>query len=106
MTQDRIVHGIALYDCTPNQCDLKGFFEYMERLSDDIDVPWGSIDNSNSRKMLQFKNGKRKLEKTGFDNLKCLNIIGGVSELGTSLDWKTFAYLKPSNKILFFLFCR
>ena len=88
---------IALYDFYSEETDMKRFFYLMENLSAHINLPWQSIGGtSNSGKLIQFKNGKKKLEKMGFQAIKNLSLMGGVREPGTNEDWRTCAFFNAS----------
>jgi hypothetical protein len=80
---------IALYDYNPEKCDLKGWFEYMEKWTDEIGIPWESVGSNLGRKLLLYKNGRRKYEKLEYVGIDNMSMFGGVSEPGTYLDWKT-----------------
>jgi hypothetical protein len=80
---------IALYDYNPEKGDLKGWFEYMEKWAEEIGIPWESASNLKGKLML-FKNAKRKYEKLEYKGIDSTGMLGGVSEPGTHLDWKTF----------------
>jgi hypothetical protein len=80
---------IALYDYNPERCNLKEWFEYMDQWVDEIGVPWESIGSNLGRKLLLYKNGRRKYEKLEYIGIDNMSMFGGVSEPGTYLDWKT-----------------
>jgi hypothetical protein len=82
---------IALYDYTPDQCDLKGWFNYMDQWAEEIGITWESLGSKLSRKLVLYKNGKKKIANSDFGNDLNIEIYGGVSEPGTHLDLKTCA---------------
>lgn len=82
---------IALYDYSIDRCDLKGWFSYMEQWAQEIGIPLESVGITTSRKLIQFHNGKKKLEKTNYKDITEIEIYGSVSEPGTHLNWKTSA---------------
>jgi hypothetical protein len=83
-----ICNCIALYDYSPKKCNLKGWFNYMDQWAEEIGIPWESIGITTSKKLILYKNGKKKLEKTNFERITEIEILGGVSEPGTHLNWK------------------
>lgn len=89
---------MVLYDYSPDKCDLKGWFQYMEKWADDIGIPWESIGISTSNKLIQFKNGKRKIEKNNFDGITEIELLGGVLEPGTHLSWRTYAFFPKKSR--------
>lgn len=79
---------IALYDYTPDRCNLKGWFNYMDQWAEEIGIPWESIGSNFSLKLMQFKNGKKKYEKINFGGIDILSLIGGMNAPGTNENWK------------------
>lgn len=93
-----------MYDFTPESCDLQGWLTYMEEWAEQVGIPWETMGGTGSKKLIQFKNGKRKLEKNGFVNIEGFSIDGGVSEPGTTANWQTAAYFYPVDNYLYFCF--
>lgn len=90
---------IALYDFSKEQADMKRFFTLMETLSAQVNIPWESMGGLSQRgKLLQFKNGKRKVEKTNFEGLKSLSLLGGVDEPGTHENWRICVYFNAERR--------
>ena len=89
MKNAALCNCIALYDYSPDHCDLKGWFEYMEKWAEDIGTPWESLGSNLSRKLMLYKNGKKKIEKSDYNKDLNIELYGGVSEPGTHLNWKT-----------------
>ena len=102
MKNAALCNCIVLYDYSPGQCDLKGWFEYMEKWAEDIGIPWESGSNLTG-KLILFRNAKRKYEKMDFISIESLSILGGVSEPGTHLDWKSYANFSREDKDELFL---
>jgi hypothetical protein len=88
---NKLCNCIALYDYSPDHCDLKHWFYYMDAWAEKIGIPWESIGSNLSRKLLLYKNGKKRIEKSDFNRELNIEIYGGVSEPGTYLDWQTCA---------------
>jgi hypothetical protein len=89
---------IALYDFTAEKTDVKSWFYFMDSWANEVGMPWASLGSKLSRKLVLYKNGKRKIEKNGFDTDLSIETYGEVSEPGTYLDWKTCNSLSvPKN---------
>lgn len=57
-----------------------------------------------SKKLIRYENGKRKLEKQGFKEIKAIHLIGGGSEPGTDENWRAFADINIKYGLLYFCF--
>jgi hypothetical protein len=89
---------ITLYDFTAEKTDVKSWFYFMDSWANEVGIPWESLGSKLSRKLVLYKNGKRKIEKNSFDTDLSIETYGGVSEPGTHLDWKTCNSLSvPKN---------
>lgn len=96
--KEQTYNCIALYDWTPESTDLKGWFHYMEEWAHDINISWDSIGLGISKKLLLFKNGKRKIEKLNFQGVPHVLLTGGVDEPGTYTNWKIDAFISNQSK--------
>jgi hypothetical protein len=88
---------IALYDFTAEKTDVKSWFYFMDNWVQNVGIPWESASNL-SGKLILYKNARKKYEKLDFQDIDSLGLLGGVSEPGTHLDWKTCNSLSvPKN---------
>jgi len=99
----QICNVIALYDFEEEGRDLRGWFKYMERWFESIGVIPDTMGLTTSKKLIQYKSGKRKLEKYGFSDIKAISVLGGVSEAETNLNWKISTEICYRNKGLFYV---
>jgi hypothetical protein len=89
---------IVLYDMDITDQTFKDYFQSMEKWAEDVQIPWESIGLTTSQKLILFKNGKKKLEKTDFQGIEDIELLGGVSEPGTHLNWESYSCLNSKRK--------
>ena len=95
---------IALYDFTPASANLKDWFASMEQWAEQVQIPWLTMGHPASKKLIQFKSGKRKIDSHGFDDVSNLELLGGVTEPGTSVQWKTTSSISSNSRTLYLCF--
>ncbi len=78
----------CFYDIKEKPHSVRDSFLYFEQMAEKFAYPWGSLGVGSGLKFLQFKTGKRKLEKMNFETKDPIILLGGVDELGTTLNWK------------------
>jgi hypothetical protein len=85
--------GIALYDYTPESVNFRKFFDLMEGMAELVEIPWTSLGLGGRLKLMTFKGGRKKIERdlSVLGDASSLSLLGGTSETGTNLDWKTSA---------------
>jgi hypothetical protein len=78
----------CFYSIKERADSTKNLFYYFEQMAEKFGYPWGALGITGKSKLLQFKTGIKKLEKMGFDELNSFDLLGGVDEPGTHLNWK------------------
>ncbi|MBM3469095.1 MAG: hypothetical protein FJX71_06670 [Alphaproteobacteria bacterium] len=85
----QLCNVVALYDLEAEKCNLPGWFDFMVNWFESIGETPQAMGLPTSQKLIRFESGKRKLEKNGFQGIEDIHLMGGVSEAGTNLNWKT-----------------
>ncbi len=88
MKDTEIARTFCFYNVKETQNSIQNLFTYFEPFAEKFAQPWGALGITGKQKLLQFKTGKRKLEKMNFEGIDSFNLLGGVDEPGTHLNWK------------------
>lgn len=93
---------IALYDFDVEQFQLEKWLMWTEFWMDSLECSPNTMGLPHSGKFLQFRNGKRKLEKNGY-NIENIDFYGG-GEPRTDHAWKLAASFDKDNKTTYLCF--
>lgn len=88
MKDTEIAKTFCFYNIKERPESIKNLFLYFEPMAEKFAYPWGSLGAGGRQKLLQFKTGKRKLEKINFETENHVSLLGGVDEPGTNSNWK------------------
>lgn len=88
MENTELAKTFCFYNIKEKQHSIRDSFLYFEQMAEQFGYPWGSLGVGSGLKFLQFKTGKRKLEKMNFETKDPVILLGGVTAPGTNLNWK------------------
>jgi hypothetical protein len=88
MKDTELARTFCFYNIEETQNSIQNLFTYFEQMAEKFGYPWGSLGVGGGLKLLQYKTGKRKLEKMNYETKDPVVLLGGVDEPGTNLNWK------------------
>ena len=95
---------IALYDFDISHFKLKEWVEYGEEWMTGLGYPSNTMGLPHSGKFLLYKNGKRRLEKENYAEIKKYVHFYGGGEAGTNYGWKISTCYHGEEKTLHLCF--
>jgi hypothetical protein len=94
-----LCNNIVLYDLEVTRTTFEEYFKWIQTWAEKTNIPWEAIGLPQAKKLILFKNGKRRLEKNGFgEELDSLELYGGGPEPGTNENWLTYSSIEGLKK--------